>query len=128
MLAYPFAAHWMFDDDSFSSGLFLGTAIHETAQVAGAGLVYQQYYNDPQALDVATVAKLVRNLGMLIVILLMSIALSPKFNRQRRFTEVVDDDSIVRCGLRLHKCISNGRRLGRVSFRVHATQAMGLPH
>ena len=74
MLAYPFAAHWMFDGDSFSSGLFLGTAVHETAQVAGAGLVYQQYYNDPQALDVATVAKLVRNLGMLIVIPLMSIA------------------------------------------------------
>ena len=54
-------------------GLFLGTAVHETAQVAGAGLVYQQFYNDPQALDVATVTKLVRNLGMLIVIPLMSI-------------------------------------------------------
>ncbi len=74
MLVYPFAAHWMFDGNPFSSGLFLGTAVHETAQVAGACLVYQQYYNDPQALDVATVAKLVRNLGMLIVIPLMSIA------------------------------------------------------
>lgn len=73
MLAYPFAAHWMFAGDAFASGLFLGTAVHETAQVAGAGLVYQQYYGDPQALDVATVAKLVRNLGMLIVIPLMSI-------------------------------------------------------
>ncbi len=73
MLAYPFAAHWIFAGDSFASGLFLGTAVHETAQVAGAGLVYQQYYNDPQVLDVATVTKLVRNLGMLIVIPLMSI-------------------------------------------------------
>jgi len=73
MLVYPFAAHWMFSADPFASGLFLGTAVHETAQVAGAGLVYQQYYNDPQALDVATVTKLVRNLGMLIVIPLMSI-------------------------------------------------------
>ena len=73
MLTYPFAAHWMFDADPFSSGLFLGTSVHETAQVAGAGLVYQQYYNDPQALDVAAVTKLVRNLGMLVIIPLMSI-------------------------------------------------------
>jgi uncharacterized membrane protein YadS len=42
--------------------------------VAGAGLVYQEYYHDPQALDVATVTKLVRNLGMIVVIPLMSIA------------------------------------------------------
>ena len=47
--------------------------MHETAQVAGAGLVYQQYYGDPTALDVATVTKLVRNLGMLVIIPLMSI-------------------------------------------------------
>jgi len=73
MLVYPFAAHYMFYGDPFSVGLFLGTAVHETAQVAGAGLVYQQYYGDPQALDVATVTKLVRNLGMLVVIPLMSI-------------------------------------------------------
>ena len=73
MLVYPFAAHWFFGGNPYTAGLFLGTSVHETAQVAGAGLVYQQYYNDPQALDVATVTKLVRNLGMLIVIPLMSI-------------------------------------------------------
>ena len=73
MLLYPFAGHMIFDGDAFKAGLFLGTSVHETAQVAGSGLVYQQYYNDPQALDVATVTKLVRNLGMLIVIPLMSI-------------------------------------------------------
>ncbi|MDH4049218.1 MAG: putative sulfate exporter family transporter [Gammaproteobacteria bacterium] len=73
MLVYPFVAHWIFAGDSFSSGLFMGTSVHETAQVAGAGLVYQQYYDDPQALNVATVTKLVRNLGMLIIIPLMSI-------------------------------------------------------
>lgn len=73
MLVYPFAAHWLFAGDAFSSGLFLGTSVHETAQVAGAGLVYQQYYGDPEALDVATVTKLVRNLGMLLIIPLMSV-------------------------------------------------------
>ena len=73
MLVYPFAGHWIFGGDAFASGLFLGTSVHETAQVAGAGLVYQQYYDDPQALDVATVTKLVRNLGMLVIIPLMSV-------------------------------------------------------
>lgn len=73
MLLYPFAGHYIFDGSSLQSGLFLGTSVHETAQVAGAGLVYQQYYGDPGALDVATVTKLVRNLGMLVIIPLMSI-------------------------------------------------------
>lgn len=73
MLVYPFAAHWLFAADTFQAGLFLGTAVHETAQVAGAGLVYQQYFDDPRALDVATVTKLVRNLSMLLVIPLMAV-------------------------------------------------------
>ncbi len=73
MLVYPFAAYWLFDGNAFSSGLFLGTSVHETAQVAGAGLVYQQYYGEPAALDVSTVTKLVRNLGMLVIIPLMSV-------------------------------------------------------
>jgi uncharacterized integral membrane protein (TIGR00698 family) len=73
MLAYPFAAHWLFAGDGFRSGMFLGTAVHETAQVAGAGLVYQQYFGDPRALDVATVTKLVRNLSMLLVIPVMAV-------------------------------------------------------
>ncbi len=73
MLSYPFAAHWLFDGNAYASGLFLGTSVHETAQVAGAGLVYEQFYGEPQALDVATVTKLVRNLGMLAIIPLMCV-------------------------------------------------------
>jgi uncharacterized integral membrane protein (TIGR00698 family) len=73
ILTYPYVAHWAFDAESIKSGLFLGTAIHDTAQVVGAGLVYQQYYGDPQVLDIATVTKLVRNLGMLVVIPVMSV-------------------------------------------------------
>lgn len=73
MLAYPFAAHWLFAGDGFRSGLFLGTAVHESAQVAGAGLVYQQYFDDPTALDVAMVTKLVRNMSMLLVIPIMAV-------------------------------------------------------
>jgi len=73
MLAYPFAAHWLFGGDPFAAGLFLGTAVHETAQVAGAGLVYQEAFGDAKALDVATVTKLVRNLSMLVVIPTMAV-------------------------------------------------------
>lgn len=71
MLAYPFAAFWLFDGDGFRAGLFLGTSVHETAQVAGAGLVYQEFFGSQEALDTATVTKLVRNLGMLVVIPLL---------------------------------------------------------
>ncbi len=74
MLVYPFLGHWLFSAESFPVGLFLGTSVHDTAQVAGAGLVYQEFYGDSQALNVATVTKLVRNLGMVAVIPLMCIA------------------------------------------------------
>lgn len=72
MLVYPYAAYAMFGGDPVRTGIFLGTAVHETAQVAGAGLVYQQYFGDPTVLGVATVTKLVRNLCMLLVIPLMA--------------------------------------------------------
>lgn len=71
MLAYPFVAHWLFDGNALRVGLFLGTSVHETAQVAGAGLVYQQFFGSQEALDTATVTKLVRNLGLLLVIPLL---------------------------------------------------------
>jgi uncharacterized integral membrane protein (TIGR00698 family) len=74
MLAYPIAAHWLFDGNVRQTGLFLGTAVHDTAQVAGAGMVYASLYSDDQVLNVATVTKLVRNLSMLIVIPVLSIA------------------------------------------------------
>jgi uncharacterized integral membrane protein (TIGR00698 family) len=73
MLAYPFVAHWLFGGDAFAAGVFLGSAVHDTSQVAGAGMVYQEFFHAPQALDVATVTKLERNLSMLVVIPLMAI-------------------------------------------------------
>lgn len=68
MLAYPWLAHWLFAGSAEQAGYFLGTAVHETAQVAGAGLIYQQQFGAPAALDVATVTKLVRNLTMVILV------------------------------------------------------------
>ncbi|NNE61837.1 MAG: putative sulfate exporter family transporter, partial [Woeseia sp.] len=68
MFAYPWLAHWVFDGEAALAGLFLGTSIHETAQVAGAGMMYEAQYASPMALDIATVTKLVRNLCMIAVI------------------------------------------------------------
>lgn len=68
MFAYPVLAHALFDGRPELAGLFLGTSIHETAQVAGAGLMYQDQYGAPRAMDIATVTKLVRNLCMIAVI------------------------------------------------------------
>ncbi len=70
---YPFLAHALFRGDARMAGLFLGTAIHDTAQVAGAGLIYRQQFGAPEALDTAAVVKLVRNLFMAVVIPLMAI-------------------------------------------------------
>ena len=71
MLLYPFLGHAIFGGDVVEAGLFLGTSIHETAQVAGAGLIYDQSFDvltSPTAADIAIVAKLVRNVLMLAVI------------------------------------------------------------
>ena len=73
MFFYPLLGHYLFPDEPALAGLFLGTSIHETAQVAGAGLMYEAQYSAPVALDVATVTKLVRNLCMIAVIPLVGI-------------------------------------------------------
>ena len=73
LVTYPFIAHWIFGGDPHLAGFFLGTAIHDTAQVAGAGLLYSQQYAAPETLDTATVTKLVRNLFMIAVIPIMAL-------------------------------------------------------
>lgn len=49
-------------------GLALGTVIHDTAQVTAAAVYHQQLWPNDQTLDAATVAKLMRNSTMLVVI------------------------------------------------------------
>lgn len=70
MLLYPHVAHLLFSGDQVMAGLLLGTSIHETAQVTGAGLIYDSQFHParPTAADVAICAKLVRNALMAIVI------------------------------------------------------------
>jgi uncharacterized integral membrane protein (TIGR00698 family) len=73
MFSYPMLSHWMFAADPEQVGLFLGTAIHDTSQVAGAGMMYQQFFETRMPLDVATTTKLVRNVCMSLIIPLMAV-------------------------------------------------------
>jgi uncharacterized integral membrane protein (TIGR00698 family) len=68
MLVYPYFAEWYFYGEPVKAGLFLGTAIHETSQVAAAGLIYDQQFNSPETLNVATVTKLIRNTFLVIMV------------------------------------------------------------
>jgi uncharacterized integral membrane protein (TIGR00698 family) len=84
LFVHPFVAHAWFGDDARLAGLFLGTAIHDTAQVAGAGLLYAQHYGAPAGLDTATLTKFVRNLFMLAVIPLVALLYGGKGARRAR--------------------------------------------
>lgn len=71
-LVYPYLANMIFAGQAMQVGMFLGTSVHETAQVVGAGQIYADIYSQPIALDVATITKLVRNVFMAVVIPLMA--------------------------------------------------------
>jgi uncharacterized integral membrane protein (TIGR00698 family) len=73
MMIYPYVVPFLVGTDPHTVGLFLGTAIHDTAQVTGAALTYQQLHDAPEVLGAATVVKLVRNLSMVLVIPLMAV-------------------------------------------------------
>ncbi len=68
MLVYPFAVPWLLGSDTAAIGTFFGIAIHDTAQVTGAALAYQQGHHAPEVLNIATVVKIMRNLSMAVVI------------------------------------------------------------
>ncbi len=72
LVVYPFLSHALFSGDGFAAGIFLGTAIHDTAQVAGAALLYSQQFASPETLETATVTKLLRNALMVAVIPLVA--------------------------------------------------------
>ena len=88
MLIYPYFANYYFDSDPLFIGLFLGTSIHETSQVAAAGLIYDQQFNSPETMNIATVTKLIRNTFLVIMIPLIAFL----YNRQNT---VKKDHSIV---------------------------------
>lgn len=72
MLSYPFLMPLLWGASQLKIGIFLGTAIHDTAQVTGAALSYQQMHDAPSVLNTATVVKIMRNLSMAAVIPFMA--------------------------------------------------------
>ena len=67
-LAYPLLAWSLFSGNTLAAGLFLGTAIHDTSQVAGAAFLYQDYFSDPFVVETAAVVKLLRN-GLMVAVI-----------------------------------------------------------
>ena len=68
MLFYPWVAGHFLAASPVHAGIFLGTAIHDTSQVIGAALIYSQQAAAPAALAAASVAKLLRNLSIAVLI------------------------------------------------------------
>lgn len=67
ILVYPLILQHVLHDPELI-GIALGTVIHDTAQVTAAAVYHQQLWPNNQTLDAATVAKLMRNSTMLLVI------------------------------------------------------------
>ena len=86
MLLYPYFANFYFEGNSLFAGLFLGTAIHETSQVAAAGLIYDQQYNSPETLNIATVTKLLRNTFLIVMIPLFAFLYNRGQTKERGYS------------------------------------------
>jgi len=86
MLIYPYFANFYFNGESLLIGLFLGTSIHETAQVAAAGLIYDQQFNSPETLNVATVTKLIRNTFLILMIPLFAYLYNRGQNKEKKYS------------------------------------------
>lgn len=71
-LVYPWLSYKLFAGDASAAGMFLGTAVHDTAQVTGAAMAYSQRYDAPVVLEVATVTKLLRNLFIVAAVPLLA--------------------------------------------------------
>ena len=64
MLFAPHAANFLLGECPDAAGMWLGLAVHDTAQVMGAGLTYAQLFDDERAFNAAAVTKLTRNLAL----------------------------------------------------------------
>jgi uncharacterized membrane protein YadS len=86
MLIYPYFANFYFDSNPLLAGLFLGTSIHETSQVAAAGLIYEQQFNSPETLNIATVTKLLRNTFLIVMIPLFAFLYNRGQTREKSYS------------------------------------------
>ena len=69
---YPYVANYYFHFSPDLAGIFLGTAIHDTAQVSAASVIYSDMYNSEEALNSAITTKLLRNSFLILLIPLIA--------------------------------------------------------
>jgi uncharacterized integral membrane protein (TIGR00698 family) len=86
MLIYPYFANIYFNGQPLLVGLFLGTSIHETSQVAAAGLIYDQQFNSSETLNIATVTKLIRNTFLVIMIPLFAFLYNRGQSKEKNYS------------------------------------------
>jgi len=86
MLIYPYFANFYFNGEPLLTGLFLGTSIHETSQVAAAGLIYEQQFNSQETLNIATVTKLIRNTFLIIMIPLFAFLYNRGKTKEKKYS------------------------------------------
>ena len=86
MLIYPYLANIYFDGQPLLIGLFLGTSIHETSQVAAAGLIYDQQFDSPETLNIATITKLIRNTFLVFMIPLFAFLYNRGKSKEKNYS------------------------------------------
>ena len=88
MFLYPVISKSIFLNDSLSVGLFLGSSIHETAQVAGSAMIYNTQYQNQDVVGIATVTKLLRNTLMVFVIPYLAQKVVTNDNKKNRLGDI----------------------------------------
>jgi uncharacterized membrane protein YadS len=86
-LVYPYAANEIFAGNALEAGLFLGTSVHDTAQVMGSAMVFCEVFSSQPCLDVATITKMVRNVFMALVIPFMALYYNRRMVREGKSDE-----------------------------------------
>jgi uncharacterized integral membrane protein (TIGR00698 family) len=66
--AYPYLVELLFGFNIAQAGIFIGTAVHDTSQVTGAALIYDQLWRPKTIADIAITTKLVRNTFLVLVV------------------------------------------------------------
>tara|TARA_B100000029_G_scaffold198321_1_gene196390 strand:+ start:33155 stop:34237 length:1083 start_codon:yes stop_codon:yes gene_type:complete len=94
MLFYPFLSNFLGLGEK-SAGLFLGTSIHETAQVTGAGFIYDETFGTLNVGKYSVTVKLVRNLSMIIVIPLMTILYQRESTSQKTHINIKEISKLI---------------------------------
>ena len=78
-IAYPYLVELVLGLDLGQAGLFLGTAVHDTAQVTGAAYIYDQLWTK-EVSKIAITTKLVRNTFLMIVVPLCAVLYAKRQN------------------------------------------------